>query len=704
MAFSKTELGLEYENFNLDWERKVDGNIDIVALPSESRRMPLRYFADKDIQCVATFTKHVALTKEKHFRYLLQFEGFSTILTLYVNGQKVCENYFGYVGFTEDITDFLHDGDNEIVAVVDSKEDPRVPPFGFVIDYLTFSGIYREAHLYKKHENHFSYLHVTWEDTGNLMIEAPSKEGDRIDVRIDDEKYSFFYEPNGKYIIPEYKPKELWSPSSPSLSTIVVSSETDEIQTRFGFRHLSLIDKQLAVNGEKVKILGLDRHQSYPYVGYAGTKNMQVLDARDLKDLGCNAVRTSHYPQSRHFLDACDELGILVFEELPGWQHLGDESWKKNAVSYVEKMIQRDYNHPSIFMWGVRINESPDDHEFYMETNRIAHELDPHRLRGGVRFIYGSELLEDVYTINDFSYQEGKPVDPAELIQGKKELAPMLITEFGGHTYPTKKTDNEKRLIHQTLIHAEVINAARKDNDRMGSFGWCAYDYNTHQQFGSGDKICYHGISDIFRNRKMAAAAYRIQKPIEEEAVLEPLTIWALGERDYSGVVPLHILTNCDYVSAEMPGVNEVFFKEAEPGFEAMNGKVFVVKAMDASWGMAWRDVTFRGYHNGKCVIVKKFLAECVKSDLILDLSDDEIPAHDATRINARLVDQIGNTLHFSNEIVHIETDNCEVLGPSEAALEGGEYAFYVRAYERGKASVKVSCGGYQKEVSFEVL
>lgn len=103
------------------------------------------------------------------------------------------------------------------------------------------------------------------------------------------------------------------------------------------------------------------------------------------KELGLNAVRTSHYPQSHYFLERCDELGLLVFTEFPGWQHIGDDTWKAQAVANAEDMIRQYRNHPSIILWGIRINESPDDDAFYEKTNAVAHKLDPSRPTGGVR-------------------------------------------------------------------------------------------------------------------------------------------------------------------------------------------------------------------------------------------------------------------------------------------------------------------------------
>lgn len=122
-----------------------------------------------------------------------------------------------------------------------------------------------------------------------------------------------------------------------------------------------------------------------------------------------NAVRTSHYPQSQDFIRRCDEIGLLVFTEFPGWQHIGGEEWKRQAMQNLKEMIVQYRNHPSIILWGVRINESQDDDVFYGETNRVAHELDDTRATGGVRMLKKSHLLEDVYTYNDFLHDGRHP-------------------------------------------------------------------------------------------------------------------------------------------------------------------------------------------------------------------------------------------------------------------------------------------------------
>ena len=124
-----------------------------------------------------------------------------------------------------------------------------------------------------------------------------------------------------------------------------------------------------------------------------------------------NVVRTSHYPQSEHFLNRCDEIGLLVINEIPGWQHISnDESWRNQFFINITKMINKEYNHPSLIAHGVRIDESKDDHDLYLKANDIAHSIDKTRPTLGVRNFANSELLEDIYAYNDFVCKDLKKV------------------------------------------------------------------------------------------------------------------------------------------------------------------------------------------------------------------------------------------------------------------------------------------------------
>jgi len=173
-------------------------------------------------------------------------------------------------------------------------------------------------------------------------------------------------------VLENLKDVQVWDLKSPQLYTVQVRLRrgpevVDVDARRIGFREAAFTDQGFELNGKVIKLRGLDRHQTFPFVGQAMPGRVQREDAVILRrKLKCNIVRTSHYPQSRHFLDACDEEGLLVLEEIPGWQHIGDENWKEISLDNVKRMVERDWNHPSIILWGVRINESKDDHDFYV--------------------------------------------------------------------------------------------------------------------------------------------------------------------------------------------------------------------------------------------------------------------------------------------------------------------------------------------------
>ena len=170
-----------------------------------------------------------------------------------------------------------------------------------------------------------------------------------------------------QFSVPDAQP---WDTEHPVLHHAVAEllnaagQPIDRKQVTFGFRTAEFRADGFYLNGKKTFLRGLNRHQSYPYIGYAAPESLQREDARILQEeLHCTAVRTSHYPQSQYFLDECDRRGLLVFTELPGWQHIGDDNWKDAACEMLREMLLQNRNHPSIILWGVRINESVDDED-----------------------------------------------------------------------------------------------------------------------------------------------------------------------------------------------------------------------------------------------------------------------------------------------------------------------------------------------------
>lgn len=536
-----------------------EGTFETVCLPHNVKELPLHYASPRDYETVCGYRRTLSIPSEdRGKRLFLRFDGAAHIATVYLNGEALGTHRCGYTGFSFEITDRVRYGEENTVAVrLDCTENASVPPFGFVIDYLTYGGLYREAWFDVRPRTYLRDVFVTTPDLTTARVECAADGPDAVRMRVrimDPDGRCVAESMNGEAVhtLP-VKDASPWSPETPVLYTAEVSllnadgKETDRQCVSFGFRTAVFCADGLYLNGEKYFLRGLNRHQSYPYIGYAASRSLQIEDARILKEeLCCNAVRTSHYPQSRHFFDACDRLGLCVFTEIPGWQHIGDAAWKEQALENVREMILENRNHPSIVLWGVRINESVDCDELYKKTNALAHELDPSRQTSGVRYLQKSSLLEDVYAYNDFT-----AFTPEKPIQAKKDSTPdqtkgYLISEHDGHMFPTKAFDPwEKRQSH-ALRHAYVLDAAMASGEHAGCFGWCMFDYATHKDFGSGDRICYHGVLDAFRNPKLAAAVYRSQG--DETPVLEIGSPMDAGDYSAAQIGDVYAFTNADEV------------------------------------------------------------------------------------------------------------------------------------------------------------
>ncbi len=604
-----------------------EGSAVSVRLPHNVREIPLHYSGPRYYEMVCGYRRKLELPPESAGkRIFLQFDGAAHIATVYVNGVECARHGSGYTAFRVEITDLLRlEGENTVAVKLDCTENGSVPPFGFVIDYLTYGGLYREAWLDIRGKEYIRDLFVFTPTLDSLEARLELTDP-TLPVRIsvwDGERC--LAEASGHERISLQVPGvEPWCPQNPkrySCRAELLDGEgsvLDTQETLFGFRTVEFRGDGFFLNGEKSYLRGLNRHQSYPYIGYAATESLQREDARILKEeLSCTAVRTSHYPQSQSFIDECDRLGLLVFTEIPGWQHIGDAAWKDQAVRNVEEMVRQYRNHPSIVLWGVRINESQDDDAFYLRTNDLCHRLDPSRPTSGVRFLQKSSLLEDVYAYNDFSHVGDNPgVLPKKQVSTHPEKA-LLVSEHNGHMFPTKSYDTWAKRQEQALRHARVQNDARADGEHAGCFGWCMFDYATHKDFGSGDKICYHGVMDAFRNPKLAAALYASQG--EETPVLELGAPMEIGDYPGGNLGDLYVFTNADEVALYK---NDRFVKSFRPrGWKGLpHGPVQI----DDTIGCLLE--TQEGFDKTKAALVKKLLLNLGKQGpSILDLEGKAI-------------------------------------------------------------------------------
>lgn len=561
--------------FNNDWlfTENFDAGFDeavSVRLPHTAKEIPYNYINCRDYQMVCGYRKIFTAPGDwQGKKLILRFDGAAHEATVFCNGERVGYHACGYTAFCVDITDLVRLGGENVIDVrLDTRESLNIPPFGFVIDYLCYGGLYREVTLEVKEPEYIKEVLI--ENTGlrEIRVRIASECGSLV-TDIVDNSGAVISSAVGKAFELNVPEAELWSVDSPALYTARVRAMrggecVDEKRLRFGFRTVKFKSDGFYLNGERLKIRGLNRHQSYAYVGYAMPRSVQELDAEILKnELGVNAVRTSHYPQSQHFISRCDELGLLVFTEIPGWQHIGDEDWKRQAVKNTDEMVRQYMHHPSIMLWGVRINESQDCDELYRRTNAVAHTLDSGRQTSGVRYIEKSRLLEDVYAYNDFSHcGDNAGLKPKKSVTAKKHNG-YLVSECNGHMFPTKSFDDERHRLDHALRHAKVLDAMYADDDISGIFPWCMFDYNTHQDFGSGDGICYHGVMDMFRNPKLASAVYASQS--EDKPCCVVSSSMDIGEHPAGDIGRVYVFTNADCVRLYKDGV---FVREFAPSRE----------------------------------------------------------------------------------------------------------------------------------------
>ncbi len=730
-----------------------------VRLPHTVKVLPYNYCNENEYQRLCGYRREFFAPKEWEGRtVLLTFGAIAHDATVFCNGRRLFHHGCGYTSFTVDLTCALRLGQKNVVAVrCDCREDLNIPPFGGQMDQLTYGGIYRAVCLDIKEPAYLRDVFIEAKAAGDFRIYS-STVGETVGCTLQAEIRSpagsrALY--NGVLSLPitgTLNGVHPWSVEHPTLYTLTVrlirpgtgglpDRVLDEKTLRFGFRTLQFVAGGLYLNGQRVELRGLNRHQSYAYQGYAMPDSIQRLDAQILKkQLGCNAVRTSCYDPA--FLDACDELGLLVFAEMPGWQHVGDDSWKAQALQNCREMVCQCRNHPSIFLWGARVSGSADDEAFCKRTNEAIHRLDPTRPTGGTHQRRKGLLLEDVYAYNDYSYRgRGTGCEPRAAVTPDTRKG-YLISEFGGQQFPTKAFDDESHRLMHALRIAAVLNDTIAQQGVAGSFGWCMADYNTHREFGSGDRICYHGVLDLFRNPKLAAAVYASQKipRAPSDIVLEVSSGMVLGDLPegmagacwvFTNAESLRLYRDNDFVAEFAPDRRGRFAALPHPPIEvndfvgsllekyegldhAVAPQVAAIlnemrrdamelsplsRARMLSLRLSWNDLVqmyykyigvlgspsavyrFEAVWHGRAVrTVVREPVQSVRLECTVHnplLTDG--PTWDCAAVSLRAIDQNGNLLPYCSEAVQLWVEGpLQILGPSVVPLRGGMAGTYL--------------------------
>jgi beta-galactosidase len=684
-----------------------------VSLPY-FRLHPHKGFPRGDFEVPASwYRRHFTLPASLSGRRInVEFQGVAKVADVYVNGTFVGQHRGAYTSFAFDITPFVTFGgaDNVIAVRVDSMLHNDIPPEGGAVDYFVWGGIVRDVNLIVTDPVHVDWAFVTTPSVSaaSATVNARTRVVNRtstarsvtVITNVVDAANEVVSTGTATQTIAANSAAELttnpspvtnpnlWHPDNPHLYTVYTqvrdgATFVDEHRTRVGIRSIQFnaTDGRFYLNGQPLKLRGLNRHEQYPYVGRAAPNRLQARDADIIKsELGANIVRTSHYPQDPEFLDRADEIGLLVFEEIPGWQHIGNAAWQDIAVENVREMIMRDRNHPSVIMWGVRINESGDNAALYTRTNTLARQLDPSRPTGGVRNFTGSQFLEDVYTFNDFS---GTTIAPTVL--------PWLVTEAVGHTDPSRSWDPERVLTQTMRTHLNVQNQASARTNVSGALGWAAFDYNTTFDTPSCvESTCYHGVSDIFRLPKFAASAYASQvDPTRDGPYVSINSRWRPGES--SGTIL--VAGNCQQVELFANGTSRG--RIAPNAFTALPRPLFQFTNVTGPAGTLRADC----FINGQIVATDTRSTPGTPTRLTLTADDASLRADgaDLTRVVVRALDANNQVVPSSNaKVTFTVTGPGAVVGENPLILEAGVGAVYVKTAlgQTGTISVGASAPG----------
>jgi beta-glucuronidase len=456
----------------------------------------------------------------------LAFEAVNYHATIWLNAEKIAEHEGGFTPFAVDVTEKLLPGENAITVCADSRHHREAVPTDYT-DWQNYGGITRSVWLIETPETRIEDVFVRLEGgrvVTDVALAGPDKAGQRIALTLGDLKLSGVTGADGTLRFSAKRPKALalWSPDTPVLHPLTVTSPTDRIADRIGLRTIATRGREILFNGEPLFLRGISLHEEP--IGPIGTRRMTEADVRRLlgeaKALGCNFVRLAHYPHSEITLRIADELGLIVWSEIPVyWEQIAYSAPHTLALarSMLGDMIRRDRNRCSIGLWSVA-NETPVEEprtRFLSQLIADARALDPNRLitaalnknvdvggaaEGTTRFSVedplGADL--DVLAVNQYEawYSDRSPDEIAAVSFSSIYDKPLMFSEFGadakhGTRGPREHLWTEE---YQAWLYEETLKLVDRTPGCVGLSPWVLKDFRSPRR--------WHGKHQQFWNRK----------------------------------------------------------------------------------------------------------------------------------------------------------------------------------------------------------
>lgn len=716
-------------------ESVPDSELSTVVLPHTAVELSWRQWDPSTWERLWLYRKHFDATPSPGLRYFLRFNGALTAAEPTLNGQPLEPHAGGYLPFSREVTDLLAPH-NTLDVLVDGRFDPQVPPNhgldrpSSAVDFWQPAGLYREVDLLSVPTDHIADVFAKPKDVldptrRSMEVRCELDLGNpgddlRVDVELQHNGQPVAAAtthvtglPPGRHTLTlqvgNLTDIELWSTDSPTLYDVVTTlhradQPIHDHKVRTGFREARFEKSGFYLNGQRLQLFGVNRHQIYPYAGDAMPARVQRRDAHLLRnELNCTMVRCSHYPQHESFLAACDELGLLVWAEPPGWQYLGEGEWLDRAYRDVHDMIVRGRNHPSIVLWAARLNETPGNAEFYTRTEALAKSLDDSRQTTGA--ILGADhdttdFQHDVFGYNDYSASTTKEGTLQPQLAPPRTDFPYLVSEavgtLAGPARFYRRTDTQLVQQGQALAHARVHDLAAADERYAGLLSWAGFDYPS----GNGnifEGIKWPGVIDLFRVPKMGAAVYRAQVDPQRRLVIAPSFFWDfhpnspvtdLGSRAaiWSNLTRLELFVGGRHHASVLPAGDE-FANLPHPPFFADFSQID---------GASTPELRIDGYLGDSLVSTRLFSADRDQDRLSLVVDDARLTVggSDATRAELRAVDLHGADRPYVPGEVTLDIEGPAVLvgsNPFPLGETGGVGAVWVRSDGQDSGPVRLS-------------